>query len=65
MRRISILLSLVSVLAWTGYVWNESDGFSDMQTAGWIIFLLAPLAAYILIMILRSLVLWVTAGFKD
>lgn len=64
MRRISIVLSMVSVLTWFMFVGFASNGFHAGTPFGWLILFAAPFGAYLLVMALRLLTMWIVAGFR-
>ncbi|GEM_PF-1805320 len=66
MRRISIVLLTVSVLAWFIFAGVASDGFTGMgeKPLFWIFLLAVPFGAYLLVMALRLLAMWIVAGFR-
>jgi len=65
MRRLSIVLSVVSVLAWVTFAWVESDGFKLVEPRDWVFLFGAPFVAYLLVMVLRLVALWLLAGFRN
>jgi hypothetical protein len=58
------VLSAASLIVWFGYVARASEGFSVVTPLGWIVLFGAPVVAYLSIMAVRALVLWVAAGFR-
>lgn len=67
MRRISIVLSAVSVLAWFIFAGVASHGFTGMgeKPLFWLFLLAVPFGAYLLVMALRLLAIWIVAGFRS
>jgi hypothetical protein len=65
MRRLSIVLSTVSVLAWVTFAWVKSAGFKLIEPRGWVILFAAPFGAYLSVMALRLVALWLRAGFRN
>lgn len=45
-RHLSVVLSGIALLAWIVWVGMASDGFSQINPAGWLVFFGAPVAIY-------------------
>lgn len=64
MRRLTVTAFLLVVAAWVGWVWQASDGFARVRPTEWPVLFAVPLAAWVLILGIKILVLWIVAGFK-
>lgn len=51
-RRLSIILSIASMLAWFAWVGVESDGFSGVKPIAWLLIFGAPVCTYIMLLII-------------
>ena len=49
-RRLSVSLLLVSLLSWVAWVGVASNGFSQVQPIGWVVFFGAPIATYLVLL---------------
>ena len=63
-RRIVLVLSVLSVIGWVLWVGIESDGFSQVKPIGWLIFAGGMVIAYLLPQLLCKVTYWVIDGFK-
>ncbi|OPL11753.1 MAG: hypothetical protein AVO38_15600 [delta proteobacterium ML8_D] len=63
-KRIVVILSLVSIIAWVVFVFAASDSFSDMDSVGWLILSGGIVVAYLVPQLICKGVYWVLDGFK-
>lgn len=49
-RRLSLSLLFTSMLSWVAWVGVASNGFSQVQPMGWVVFFGAPIATYLLLL---------------
>lgn len=63
-KRIVVILSLVSIIAWVIFVFEDSDAFSDMDTVEWLILSVGIVVAYLVPQLICKGVYWVLDGFK-
>lgn len=66
MRRLTIVLSGLFFLAWVAFLAVISNGFSTINPPSGVPFAIAipPLAAYVLVLLVRAVVCWVLRGFQ-
>lgn len=64
MRRLGIVFGVVGALAWIIYVAVVSEGFSQIQPRGWVIFLVGVPFFFVLCFVVIWMVDWVIAGFR-
>ncbi|CAH1385917.1 hypothetical protein [Candidatus Nitrotoga sp. M5] len=50
-RRLSLSLLFTAVLSWVSWIGVASNGFSQVQPMGWVIFFGVPIAIYLLILV--------------
>lgn len=63
-RRILLILSVLSVIGWTVFVAIASHGFSIMPLRGWLILMGGLVIAFFAPFLIAKIVYWVIDGFK-
>jgi len=63
-RRLSLALTLIALLAWLTWVAFVSDGFAQIQPAGWVIFFAAPAASFLVLVLLSRFIRSRTASSR-
>lgn len=65
MRRLSIVLSAVCLFVWFGWIGVVSEGFTKIKPEGWTLLVAAPVAVYVIILILIRTMAWIIRGFRN
>lgn len=64
-KRIVLILSVVSIIAWVSFIGVVSHAFTDMGTyEGWIILAVGIVVAYFVPQLICKVVYWVLDGFR-
>lgn len=63
-RRILLILSVLLVISWTALIGIASDGFSNINLPGWIVFTGGLVIVYFIPSLIARIVYWVIDGFK-
>jgi hypothetical protein len=64
-KRITLIISVLSVIGWISYVGVASNGFSQVQPLGWLIFAGGSFIAYFIPQLICKAVYWIIDGFKE
>ena len=63
-KRITLIMSVLSVIAWISYVGVASNGFSQVQPQGWLIFVGGLFIVYFIPQLICKAGYWVIDGFE-
>ncbi len=64
-KRIVVILSVLSIVAWVSFVYVVSRGFTDMGTyGGWLFLSVGIVIAHFVPKLICKVVYWVLDGFK-
>ena len=63
-KRIVVILSILSTIAWVLFIGIVSEAFTDMVTIGWLILVVGIVVAYFVPQLICKGVYWVIDGFK-
>lgn len=63
-RRIVLIISVLSVIGWILWVAVKSDGFSEVKPVGWLIFTGGLVIAFFIPQLICRSSYWVIVGFK-
>lgn len=63
-RRVVLIISVLSVIGLIVWVFVESDGFYRIQPMGWLIFAGGLVLAYFIPYLICKIVYWVIDGFE-
>ena len=63
-KRITLIISVLSVIGCLSYVGVASNGFSQVKPIGWLIFAGGLFIAYFIPQLICKAVYWVIDGFK-
>ena len=63
-KRIVVILSIVSIIAWVLFIGVVSEAFTVMETRGWLILAVGIVVAYFVPQLIWKGVYWVLDGFK-
>ena len=63
-RRLSLVLTLIAFLAWLTWVGFVSDGFAQIQPAGWVTIFAAPTASFLVLVLLSRFIRSVVPSSK-
>lgn len=63
-KRITLIISVLSVIGWISYVGIASNGFSQVHPLGWLIFAGGLFIACFIPQLICKAVYWVIDGFK-
>lgn len=64
-KRITLIISVLSVIGWISYVGVASKGFSQVRLLGWIVLSVGSFVAYFIPQLICKAVYWVIDGFKE
>jgi len=64
-KRITLIISVLSVIGWVSYVGVASNGFSQVRLIGWLIFVGGLFIACFIPQLICKAVYWVIDGFKE
>lgn len=64
-KRVTLIISVVSVIGWISYVGVASNGFSQVKPIGWLIFVGGLFIAYFVPQLICKTIYWVIDGFKE
>ena len=63
-RRIVLVLSVLSVIGWITWAGFETSGFYNIPPIGWVILLVGVPIVYIIPQLITKVSYWVMDGFK-
>jgi len=63
-KRIVLVLSILSVIGWILWIAIDSDGFSRFQPVHWLIFVCGLIIAYLIPQLICKSTYWIQDGFK-
>ncbi len=63
-KRIVVILSVLSTVVWVTFVLVVSEGFTEMAGGGWIFLLVGIIVAYFVPQLICKAVYWVLDGFE-
>jgi hypothetical protein len=64
-KRITLIISVLSVVGWISYVGVVSKGFSQVQPIGWIFLFGGSFVAFFIPQLISKVLYWVIDGFKE
>ena len=63
-KRIVLVLSVLSVIGWILWVGIASNGFSQVKLVGWLVLAGGLVIAYLIPQLICKVIYWVIDGFK-
>jgi hypothetical protein len=64
-KRITLIISVLSAVGWISYVGVVSEGFSQVKPIGWLIFAGVLFIACFIPQMICKVIYWVIDGFKE